>query len=114
MTNREVAPRTESRSPMDVFLNGFFRRELDRANADFSREPFSYDGNSDYDHLCYGLVREAERLCRLRFGNPPSGCQLQRALALAEFERMRDRRTRRDQSLWRSLINALTGLFRRP
>ena len=94
------------RSPMEQFLHGFFRRELDRVDADFSREPLSYDGNSDYDHLCYGLVREGERLCRLRFGQAPSGCQLQRALAVAEFDRLRDKR-QGSRSLWQRLLASI-------
>ena len=101
------------RAPMDAFLHGFFRRELDRARADFASEPLSYDGNSQYDHLCYGLVREAERLCRLRFGHAPSGCQLQRALAVAEFDRSRDQRIEAAASPWRRLISRLHSWFRR-
>ena len=100
------------RSPMERFLHGYFRRELDRAGADFSSEPLSYDGNSSYDHLCYGLVREGERLCRLRFGQAPSGCQLQRALAVAEFDRLREKRLKR-RSAWQKTKDTVRHWFRR-
>lgn len=77
---------------MQLFLDRWFQQKLDDAGADFSAEPLTYDGNSQYDQLCYALVAEAERVCRLRFGKAPSGCQLQRALACAEFSRSRQKR----------------------
>ena len=95
---------------MQKFLMEWFQRELDAANADFSREPLSYDGNSEYDHLCYSLVSEAERLCRLRFGHAPSGCDLQKALASAEFSR--SRRQRLATPRWKRLLRRVMGAGR--
>ncbi|MDF1820365.1 MAG: hypothetical protein P1U64_02260 [Alcanivoracaceae bacterium] len=96
---------------MQQFLADWFRKQLDQANADFSREPLSYDGNSEYDRLCYSLVAEAERLCRLRFGTAPSGCELQRALAAAEFGR--SRRDRLAQPWWKKGMKKLLSRLRR-
>lgn len=93
---------------MDEYLINWFQRQLNDANADFEREPLSYDGHSEYDHLCYGLVREAERLCRLRFGQAPSGCQLQRALATAEFKRTRSKRQRQQGGLIRRILRGFS------
>ena len=107
MTEQNPAGRN-AHSGVETFLHAFFTRELNRADADFSREPLSYDGQSDYDHLCYGLVKEAERLCRLRFGFAPTGCQLQRALAVSEFHRLREKR-RQPRGLWQSLLQRLRG-----
>ena len=81
----------------EITLINWFKRELDAAgaDADWERQPYSYDAMNPYDFLCARLIREAERTWRLKYGFAPTPGQLQKALGEAEFDRSRSRRQAR-------------------